>query len=59
MTAHTKTLQPYRIKLQGSGYYPYEEWSTGRRYLTTETFFARERAQVDSDRAKITLPHAA
>jgi len=37
----------------------HEEWSTGRRYLTMDAFFAWEHSQAHPDPATTTLPHAA
>ena len=37
----------------------HEEWSTGRRYLTMDAFFAWEHAQTHPDRAATTLPQVA
>jgi len=37
----------------------HEEWSTGRRYLTMDAFFAWEHSQAHPDPAATTFPHAA
>ena len=37
----------------------HEEWSTGRRYLTMDAFFAWEHAQTHPDRTATALPQAA
>ena len=37
----------------------HEEWSTGRRYLTMDAFFAWEHAQTHLDRATTALPESA